>query len=69
MQNGEDGRSVLVTVKFWFESDGSIRQALPGFPAPFARIKDDPERPSGHPRLFRFLARYLRERGVPEPQI
>jgi hypothetical protein len=68
MQNGDAGRSVSVTVEFWFESDGSIRLAVPGFPPPFVRIKDDPERPSGHPRLFRFLARSLREQGVPEPQ-
>jgi hypothetical protein len=27
----------------------------------------DAERPSGHPRLFRFLAHYLREKGAPAP--
>ncbi len=68
MQPGDDGRSVSVTIKVWFERDGSIRLEVPGVPPPFVLIKDDPERPSGHPRLFRSLARYLREQGVPEPQ-
>jgi len=28
MQNGDNGRSVSVTVKDWFEYDGSIRLAV-----------------------------------------
>ena len=61
-------RSVSLTVKGWFELGGSIRLAVPDFPLAFVRIKEDPERPSGHPKLFRFLARYLRTQGVPEPR-
>ena len=63
MQNGDNGRSVSVTVKDWFEYDGSIRLAVPDFPPAFIRVSDDPERPSGHPKLFKILARYLREQG------
>ena len=66
MQNGDDGRSVSVQVEFWLECDGSIRLALPGFPAPVV-IKNDPQRPSGHPSLFRYLAHFLRDVGAPAP--
>jgi hypothetical protein len=69
MQNHDDGRSVAVQLKVWLECDGSIRIAVPGMSAPFVRVKNDPERPSGHPSLFRLLARTLRERGRPAPEV
>jgi hypothetical protein len=56
-----------VEVTIWLESDGSIQMALPGFGPPHIRIKNDPERPSGHPRLFRFLAECLMKKGAPAP--
>ena len=67
MHVGEDGRSVTLEVKVWFESDGSIRLASDADPALRAIIKNDPERPLGHPTLFKRLAQCLRVMGVPAP--
>jgi len=58
---------VSVQIKFWLESDGSIGLEVPGALQRTIRIKDDPLRPSGHPRLYRYLARHLRRRGVRAP--
>jgi hypothetical protein len=69
MQQIHDDGSVSLKVDVWLESDGSIRLALPGSSEPPLRIKNDAERPSGHPRLFRFLARYLKEQGAPAPRV
>ena len=68
MQQIHDDGSVSLKVDLWFETDGSIRLALPGSSEPPVRIMNDAERPSGHPRLFRFLARCLRENGAPAPR-
>ena len=54
-----------VEVKIWLESDGSICLTGPGFGQPPVRIKNDPARPSGHPRLYKHLTQYLRQ---DEPQ-
>lgn len=67
MQVSEDGKSVRLNVEFWFESDGSIRLTSEADPTLRIIIKNDPERPSGHPMLFKRLAQCLRIMGVPEP--
>lgn len=67
MEVGEDGRSVNLNVKVWYESDGSIRLTSQVDPSLRVIIKNDPERPLGHPTLFKRLAMYLRESGVPAP--
>jgi hypothetical protein len=67
MPVGEDGRSVSLNVKFWFESDGSIRLTSDAEPSLRIIIKNDPERPLGHPTLFKRLAQCLRNMGVPAP--
>jgi hypothetical protein len=67
MQVSEDGRSVRLNVEFRFESDGSIRLTSEADPTLRVIIKNDPERPSGHPMLFKRLAQCLRIMGVPEP--
>ena len=67
MQVNEDGRSVSLNVKFWFEEDGSIRLTSEADPSLRITIKNDPERPSGHPTLFKRLAQCLRVMGVAEP--
>jgi hypothetical protein len=67
MQVGEDGKSVTLNVKFWLESDGSIRMASEADPSLPVIIKNDPERPLGHPTLFKRLAQVLRVMGVPAP--
>jgi hypothetical protein len=67
MQVSEDGRSVRLNVEFWFESDGSIRLTSEADPSLRVIIKNDPERPSGHPTLFKRLAQCLRIMGVSEP--
>jgi len=67
MQMSEDGRSVSLNVKFWFENDGSIRLTSEADPSLRITIKNDPERPSGHPTLFKRLAQCLRVMGVAEP--
>lgn len=67
MQVGEDGRSVSLNVKFWLESDGSIRMTSDAEPSLRVIIKNDPERPLGHPTLFKRLAQCLRNMGVPAP--
>ncbi len=69
MQQIHDAGSVSLKVDVWLESDGSIRLALPGSSDPPIRIKNDAERPSGHPRLFKFLAQCLREKGLPAPRV
>jgi hypothetical protein len=68
MQVGEDGRTVSLNVKFWLESDGSIRLASDTNPSLRVIIKNDPERPLGHPSLFKRLAQCLRTAGVPAPR-
>jgi len=67
MQVSDDGRSVSLNVKFRFEDDGSIRLTSEADPALRVIIKNDPERPSGHPMLFKRLAQCLRIMGVSEP--
>ncbi len=67
MQVSDDGRSVNLNVKIWFENDGSIRLTSEADPALRVIIKNDPERPSGHPMLFKRLAQCLRIMGVSEP--
>ena len=67
MEVSEDGRSVSLNVKFWFENDGSIRLTSEADPSLRVLIKNDPERPSGHPTLFKRLAQCLRVMGVAEP--
>ena len=67
MEVGEDGRSVSLNVRFWFESDGSIRLTSEAEPSLRVIIKNDPERPLGHPTLFKRLAQVLRSMGVPSP--
>ena len=67
MQVSDDGRSVRLNVEFRFESDGSIRLTSEADPSLRVVIKNDPERPSGHPMLFKRLAQCLRIMGVPEP--
>jgi len=67
MQVAEDGRSVKLNVKIWLESDGSIRLASEADPALRVIIKNDPDRPLGHPALFKRLARCLQVMGVPAP--
>ena len=69
MQVSEDRRSVRLNVEFWFESDGSIRLTSESDPTLRVIIKNDPERPSGHPTLFKRLAQCLRVMGVPEPTV
>jgi len=69
MQVAEDGRSVSLNVKFWFENDGSIRLTSEAEPLLRVIIKNDPERPLGHPALFRRLADVLRTMGVPSPRV
>ena len=67
MEVAEDGRSVNLHVTVWYESDGSIRLSSPVDPSLRATIKNDPERPSGHPTLFKRLAQCLSTMGVPAP--
>jgi hypothetical protein len=67
MQVSKDGRSVSLNVKFWFENDGSIRLTSEADPSLRVVIKNDPERPSGHPTLFKRLAQCLRVMGAAEP--
>jgi hypothetical protein len=67
MQQIHDDGSITLAVDVWLDNDGSIRIALPDTSEPPVRIKNDAERPSGHPRLFKFLAKCLRENGVPAP--
>jgi hypothetical protein len=67
MEYRNSAESTSVEVTFWLESDGSICLTGPGFDQAPMRIKNDPERPSGHPRLFRYLTECLRHRGTPAP--
>jgi len=69
MEVAEDGRSVNLHVVVRYESDGSIRLSSPVDPTLRVTIKNDPERPSGHPTLFKGLAQYLRSLGVPAPSV
>lgn len=68
MQVGEDGRSVSLNVRVWLETDGSIRLTSEAEPSLRVIIKNDPERPLGHPTLFKRLAHVLRSMGVPSPK-
>lgn len=68
MEVGEDGRSVSLNVRVWLESDGSIRLTSEAEPTLRVIIKNDPDRPLGHPTLFKRLAHVLRSMGVPSPQ-
>lgn len=63
MQADVNPRGVSIQVTFWMEDDGSIRLVGDNLPGLCARIRSDPERPSGHPTLFRQLTGYLRTLG------
>ena len=68
MQVGEDGRSVSLNVRVWLESDGSIRLTSEAEPSLRVIIKNDPDRPLGHPTLFKRLAHVLRSMAYPPPR-
>ena len=65
MQQIHDDGSVSLKVELWFETDGSIRLALPGSSEPPLRIKNDAERPSGHPACSDFLRSAFVRKGLP----
>src|SRR5262245_5655397 len=67
--DADHGGGVSLHVTFWLEKDGSICLDVPGAPRPSVRIKNEAMRPSGHPRLYRYLAQYLRDKGAPAPKI
>lgn len=74
MKVSRKGRTVYAEVGFWWdERDRAIHVAVPPSKAGevetfHVAVRSDPEKPSGHPYLFRELARCLRQLGAPAPE-
>lgn len=68
MEVSKKGNAVYVNMGMWFEKDGSIHLTAPGVPGFHVAVNKEPDRPNGHPTLFRRLANCLRENGAPAPE-
>lgn len=69
MRLSEKGESVSMELALWMSGDGAIHLASND---PEARtfhidVRHDPSKPSGHPYLYRELAKCLRIMGAPAP--
>lgn len=67
LEISRSGNSVYGRCGFWLEPDGSIHLTMPGVHGFHVAVNRDPERPNGHPTLFKRLADCLREQGAPSP--
>jgi len=69
MRLSAKGKSVALEVAFWLTDDGAIHLVAnePDAPSFHVAVRDDPQKPSGHPYLYRELARCLRQMGAPAP--
>lgn len=68
MRLSRNGNAVYAEVGFWLEPDGSIHLTIKDDPSGHVAINREPDRPNGHPTLFRRLAKALREAGAPAPE-
>jgi hypothetical protein len=68
MEVSKKGNAIYVSMGMWLEKDGSIHLTAPGVPGFHVAVNKEPERPNGHPALFKRLANCLRENGAPAPE-
>ena len=71
MRLSKKGQSVAVEVAFWWvPKDKAIHLASndPEAESLHVAIRADPNKPSGHPYLFRELVKCLRMKGAPAPE-
>jgi hypothetical protein len=71
MELSSKGRSVSMEVSFWIREDGAIHLTSndPDVKTFYVVVRPDPAKPSGHPYLFRELAKCLRQKGAPAPDV
>jgi hypothetical protein len=67
MEVSKRGKSVYVRIGMFLYKDGSIHLTAPGILGFHVAVNKEPERPNGHPTLFKRLAKCLREKGAPAP--
>ena len=74
MELSSKGRSVSLEVDFWWKpEDRTIHLATndkdPGAETFHVAIREDATKANGHPSLFRNLAKCLRSKGAPAPEL
>jgi hypothetical protein len=71
MELSSKGRSLTMEVSSWMMEDGAIHLTSndPDVRTFYVVVRPDPAKPSGHPYLFRELAKCLRQKGAPAPDV
>lgn len=69
MRLSRKGKSVAIEIAFWLTDDGAIHVATNDKEADtfHVAVRSDPTKPSGHPYLYRELAKLLHKMGAPAP--
>jgi len=69
MRLSAKGKSVAIEMSFWMTEDGAIHLVSNDRDAPtfHVAVRDKKSKPSGHPYLYRELAKCLRKMGAPAP--
>ena len=64
-------KTVRLEIGIWYnEAKEDIRISAPGVPGfKLTTVRRDPTSKRGHPHLFGKLAQYLRDQGVPAPEV
>ena len=69
MRLSKKGKTVTFEVCAWWDSEHqSIHLASNELETLILTVNDDPRKSRGHPKLFRELAKILREMGAPAPE-
>jgi hypothetical protein len=63
----KEGRTIYFRIGVWLEKDDSIHLSASDVDGFHVAVNKDPEKPNGHPTLFKRLAKCLRDNGAPAP--
>jgi hypothetical protein len=68
-KGGANPKAVHLEISFWLKPDNSIHVTCndPAVETFHVAVRDDAAKASGHPMLYRELAKCLRQMGVPAP--
>jgi hypothetical protein len=71
MRLSEKGRTVIMELGFWMNDDGTIHLTGndPEVETFHVAIRQDPAKNSGHPYLYRELAKCLKQMGAKMPDL
>ena len=68
MRRSKSGKTVTLEIDIWWDAaDKSIHIASNQSDTLIATVSNDPTKRRGHPKLFRELAKVLRDNGAPSP--